>query len=247
MTPRPLRPDRSALLAIVLVLATLASTATAQVDDRARALLEGLQPTEAEVIETLDQTTVVTVEAQDATEVRSRTVVDYVGQRARVDTEVGPGMAATVLIVDGTLSMNVGGMRLPLPPELGEQFADIFETDPNDPLAGIDSATFDGPVAYGDLVSGDQVTVTGAAEVAGLDGSGVTRYVFANDGGLLAVASDGDDGATILMVFDQPLRGSPAIGRSAAMYELRGDQSQRVATIRYEDVRINEPIPDDMF
>jgi outer membrane lipoprotein-sorting protein len=247
MNRRPTPPARRLLILLALATAFLVSSATAQVDDRARALLEGLRPTEVEAIETLDQTTVMIVEAQGGTEVRSRTVLDYVGQRARIDTEVAPGMTATVLIVDGTLSMVVGGMRLPLPPELGEEFGDIFETDPNDPLAGIDSATFDGRVTYADLVAGDQVTVTGAAEVAGLDGSGDTRYVFADDGGLLAVATEGDAGATILMVFDQPLRGSPVVGRSATMYELRGDQAQRMATIRYEDVRINEPIPDDTF
>jgi hypothetical protein len=232
---------------VLLALATLASLASAQIDDRARALLEGLQPTEAEAIETLDQTTVVTVEAQGATEVRSRTLVDYVGKRARVDTEVAPGMSATILIVDGTLTMDVGGMRLPLPPELGEQFGDVFDSDPNDPLAGIESATFDGPVSFADLVAGDQVTVVGATEVAGLDGAAETRYVFADDGGLLAVATEGDGGATVLMVFDQPLIGSPAVGRSATMYEVRDGQAQRVATIRYEDVRINEPIPEDAF
>mgnify|MGYP006272946681 FL=1 len=238
---------RPVLILLALLAASLASLATAQIDDRARSLLEGLRPTEVEAIETLDQTTVMTVEAQGGAEVRSRTVLDYLGQRARIDTEVAPGMTATVLIMDGTLSMVVGGMRLPLPPELGEQFGDVFASDPNDPLAGIESATFDGPVAYGELVAGDQVTVTGATEVAGLDGSEATRYVFGNDGGLLAVASDSGDGATIVMVFDQPLRGSPAVGRSATMYELRGEQAQRIATIRYEDVRINEPIPDDMF
>ncbi len=238
---------RPVLVLLALVAASLASSASAQIDDRARALLEGLRPTEVEAIETLDQTTVMTVEAQGGAEVRSRTVLDYVGQRARIDTEVAPGMTATILIVDGALSMDVGGMRLPLPPELGEQFGDVFASDPNDPLAGVESATFDGPVSYGDLVAGDQVTITGATEVAGLDGAEETRYVFAGDGGLLAVASDSGDGATILMVFDEPMRGSPAVGRSATMYELRGGQSQRIATMRYEDVRINEPIPDDMF
>jgi len=49
------------------------------------------------------------------------------------------------------------------------------------------------------------------------------------------------------MVFDEPLTGSPAVGRSAVLYRLQGSDAERFATIRYEDVRINEPLADDLF
>ena len=237
---------RSILALLASVVLAASSLGFAQIDDRARALLEGLRPTEVEAIETLDQTTVTVVEAQGGTEVRSRTVLDYVNERARIDTEMAPGMTATVIISDGRLAMDVGGMRVPLPPALGEQFADVFASDPNDPFEGIESATYDGPVEYGGLVSGEQVTVVGAAEVAGVDGGEETRFVFAGDGGLLAVVSESAEG-TILMVFDEPVTGSPAVGRSAALYQLQGGAAERIATIRYEDVRINEPLSDDLF
>lgn len=209
-------------------------------------MLEGLRPADVEAIETLDQTIVTTVEAEGGTEVRSRTVIDYVGERARIETEVAPGMAAVLVLVDGQLDMIVGGMRVPVPATLGEQFGDVLAGDPNDPLAEIESATFDGPVSYGELVSGDQVTVVGTTQVAGVDEGDQTRYVFAPDGGLLAVVSE-DDEATILMVFDEPFTGSTAVGRSGALYRLQGEQVERIATMRFEDVRINEPVSDDLF
>lgn len=239
-------PLRALTLLVFLLAAAAVSVAQAQIDPRARELLEGLRPADVEAIETLDQTIVTTVEAEGGTEVRSRTVIDYVGERARIETEVAPGMAAVLVLVDGQLDMIVGGMRVPVPATLGEQFGDVLAGDPNDPLAEIESATFDGPVSYGELVSGDQVTVVGTTQVAGVDEGDQTRYVFAPDGGLLAVVSE-DDEATILMVFDEPFTGSTAVGRSGALYRLQGEQVERIATMRFEDVRINEPVSDDLF
>lgn len=241
---------RLAALALVSAVASVASFGLAQIDPQARALLEGLRPVEVDTIETLDQTTVTTVEAEGGTEFRSRTVIDYPGQRARIETEMAPGMSVVLVLTDGLLQMIVGGMRVPVPGELGEQFGGLLEGDPNDPLAGIERATFDGPVAYGGLVEGDQVTIVGATQVAGVEDAEETRYVFASDGGLLAVASpDGESGGegTILMVFDDAFTGSTAVGRSGTLYRIVGEQVERVATTRFEDVRINEPVSDDLF
>ena len=155
-------------------------------------------------------------------------------------------MNATIVVADGQMRMIVSGMTVPPPPELGEQFGDVFAGDPNDPLAGIESASFDGAVSHGDLVSGDQVTVRGEARVAGLDQSEATRFVFGDAGGLLAVVTESSEG-TMAMVFNEPVTGSPAVGRSAVPYRLQGSDAERFATIRYEDVRINEPLADDLF
>lgn len=234
------------LPSLVVALAALASIATAQIDPQARALLEGLQPAQVEAIDTLDQTIVTTVEVEGGTEVRSRTIIDYVHQRARIETEVAPGMGAVLVLVDGQLQMIVAGMRVPVPGELGEQFADILDGDPNDPLAGIERATFDGPVDIGGLVSGDQVTVVGSTQVAGVEDAEESRFVFGSDGSLLAVAFDSDEG-TIVMVYDEPVTGSTAVGRGGTLYQVRGGQAERMATVRFEDVRINEPVSDDLF
>ena len=247
-TPR-CHPARRTLVEIVVVLSAVAlsgSLAFGQIDPQARALLEGLQPTEVASIETLDQTTVMTIEVDGGSEVRSRTIIDYVGRRARIETEMAPGMGVVLVLVDGELQMIVAGMRVPVPPALGEQFGDLLDGDPNDPFEGIERATFDGPVSYGGLVSGDQVTVVGTAQVAGVEGGDESRFVFAPDGGLVAVVSESSEG-TVLMVFDDPVTGSTAVGRSGALYRLDGDAAERFATLRFEDVRINEPVSDDLF
>lgn len=233
-------------LALVATLGALVSFATAQIDPQARALLEGLRPADVETIDTLDQTIVTTIEAEGGSEVRSRTVIDYPGQRARIETEVAPGMGAVLVLVDGQLQMIVGGMRVPVPDALGEQFGDILDGDPNDPFEGIERATFDGPVGIAGLVSGDQVTVVGSTQVAGVEDGEESRFLFGPGGGLLAVAYDSDEG-TIVMVYDDAVAGSTAVGRSGTLYRIEGGQVERFATMRFEDVRINEPVSDDLF
>lgn len=230
-----------------LVLAALLSVASAQVDDRARALLEGLVPPAGETVDTLQQTMVMTLHQQGDTEVRTRSVIDYPTRRAAIETEVGPGMMATVLIADGQVRMRMGGMALPLPAALADSFDGIFDRDPDEVLPEGSSATFDGPMAYGDLLAGDQVTVRGAALVAGLDETDEARYVFDGSGQLLGVATD-TDGGLMVMVFDEPFTGSGVVGRSATMYLLDdAGTAERFATMVFEDVRVNEPIPDGTF
>jgi hypothetical protein len=233
---------------LVFVFASL-GLASAQVDDRARALLEGLQPPAGETIETLDQVMTMTIYQGDdePTEVRTRTVVDYAGERAAIETEVGPGMVATMVLADGQARMVMNGMSLPLPAAMSGSFEGIFDRAPEDLLAEGATATYDGVQAYGDLLEGEQVTVTGASLVAGVDGSDVSRYVFDDEGRLAGMVVDTDEG-TLVTVFDEPFSGSPVVGRSATMYRLDGaGGAERFATMTFEDVRINEPIEDGTF
>lgn len=238
------RPLTAALAVLVAALLTIAS---AQIDDRARTLLEGLQPPAGEVIETLDQTMVMTVHAEDDMEVRTRTVIDYVNERALIESEIMPGMSVTIVVMDGQMSMRMGGMSLPLPPDMGEDFGDLFASDPNDPLAGIESATFDGPVSYAGLVSGDQVSVRGTTALAGAESAEDGRFIFDAQGGLLAIVAEDDMDGTVLTVWDEPVTGSTVVGGSATLYFLRGDQAERFATLRFESIRVNEPIDDGLF
>lgn len=238
------RPSTAALAVLV---AALLTTASAQIDDRALALLAGLQPPASEVIETLDQTMVMTVHLEGDMEVRTRTVIDYVNERALIESEVMPGMRVTIVVMDGRMSMRMGGMSLPLPPGVGEDFADVFASDPNDPLSGIESATFDGPVSYAGLVSGDQVSVRGTTALAGADSAQDARFVFDAQGGLLAILSEDDTDGVVLTVWDEPVTGSTVLGQSGTLYFLRGDQAERFATLRFESIRVNEPIDDGLF
>ena len=231
---------------ITVCMAMLVSFAAAQIDDRARALLEGIAPSQGEVVETLQQVMVMTLHQQGDMEVRSSTVIDYVTKRAAIETEISPGMVATIIVADGQVRMAMGGMSLPLPAAVGDEFADMFDADPNDPLAGIESASYDGVQRYGDLVEGEQVTVRGTVAVAGVDDTEVARYLFDGQGLLLAIVVDSPEGA-ILSVFDEPVTGSTAVGRNATMYLETAAGFERFATMRFEQVLVNEPIPEGTF
>ena len=240
-------PNRLPAVLLALVLAMTAFVASAQVDDRARALLEGLVPPAGETVDTLQQTMVMTLHQQDDMEVRTRTIIDYTTRRAAIDTELGEGMVATVVIADGEAKMLMSGMALPLPPALAESFDGVFDRDPGDALPEGSTATFDGPMAYGDLLEGDQVTVRGASLVAGVEDSEESRYVFDGSGRLLGVVSQTDDGL-LVMVFDEPFTGSGVVGRNATMYLLDdAGTAERFATMAFEDVLVNEPIPEGTF
>ncbi len=232
---------------LALVLAMTAFFASAQVDDRARTLLEGLVPPAGETVETLQQTMVMTLHQQDDMEVRTRSIIDYVARRAAIETEVGPGMMATVIVADGQVRMLMGGMALPLPAALAESFDGVFDRDPDELLAEGSTATYDGPMAYGDLLEGEQVTVRGASLVAGVEDTEESRYVFDGAGRLLGVVSETDDGL-VVMVFDEPFTGSGVVGRNATMYLLDGaGTAERFATMAFESVLVNEPIPEGTF
>jgi hypothetical protein len=231
---------------LIVVAALLVSFAAAQIDDRARSLLEGIQPAPGETVETLQQVMLMTLHQQGDMEVRTKTVIDYVNERAAIETEISPGMVATIVVADGQVRMAMGGMSLPLPAAIGDEFADMFDADPNDPLAGIESASYDGFQSYGDLAEGEQVTVRGAVAVAGVDDAEVARYLFDGQGRLVAVVVDSSDGM-VLSVFDEPVTGSTAVGSNATLYLETAAGYERFATMRFEEVLVNEPIPEGTF
>ncbi len=240
-------PNRLPAVLLAVLLAMPAFVASAQVDDRARALLEGLVPPSGETIETLQQTMVMTVYQGGETEVRTRTVIDYAGRRAAIETEVGPGMVATIVIADGAARMVMSGMALPLPPALADTFGNVFDRDPGDAIPEGSTATYDGPMEYGDLLAGEQVTVRGPSLVAGAGSDDETRYLFDDAGRLLGVAAVTDDGL-VVTVFDEPFTGSGVVGRNATMYLVDDAGSAELfATMAFEDVLVNEPIPEGTF
>jgi hypothetical protein len=243
---RSLHAFRTRLLVALLAIATL-PFASAQIDDRARALLEGLQPADAEVVDTLDQVMVMTFDvAGEATTVRSRTIIDFVGERAAIDSELAPGMSTTIVIVDGQARMRMAGMMMPLPGLMADAFDGIFSREAFDMLGDGATASYDGVRAYGGLVEGQQVTFSGPTNFAGIDDVNESRLLFDAQGRLLAVVVDSDEGE-MLILYDEPFIGSAAVGRSATMYWLRTAGPERFATMVFEDVRINEPIADGTF
>jgi hypothetical protein len=242
----PIQSLRSASLFVMLVLATV-QLAAAQVDDRARALLEGFQAPAGEVVDTLDQVMIMTIFAGGEDQVvRTRTIIDYVGERAAIDTEIAPGMAARVIIRDGQARMEMAGMQLPMPAMMADAFDGIFERGTSGVLPEGATATYDGVQAYGGLVEGEQVTITGGTAIAGIEDADETRMLFDPQGRLLAVVVETGEGL-MLTVFDEPFQGNAVVGRSATMYLLQPGGPERFATMVFEAVRINEPIEDGTF
>lgn len=240
-------PKRLPAVLLALVLATTAFVASAQVDDRAQALLEGLVPPAGEAVDTVQQTMVMTHYIGGQSEQRTRSVIDYVGRRAAIETEIGPGVVATVVIADGAARMLMSGMALPLPPALAATFENVFDRDPGEVVAEGSSATYDGPMAYGELIEGEQVTVRGPSLIAGVTNDDETRYLFDDAGRLAGVATVTDDGL-VVTVYDEPFTGSGVVGRNATMYLVDDDGSAELfATMAFEDVLVNEPIPEGTF
>ena len=246
MTPKNPPPTPKLLIA-VLAFAWFAF-ASAQVDERARVLLDGLRPPAGETVETLQQVTVMVLHGQDDFEVRTRSVFDYVNERAAIETEIAPGMAGTVIVADGQVRMVMGGFSVPLPGAVADAFADVFDVDPADPYGEGTVATYDGVQSYGGVLEGEQVTVrgAGAGAIAGVEADDESRLIFDGAGRLLGVVVDSDDGQ-MAIVFATPVRGSTVVGNDATMYLLRAGGPERFATMRFEDVRVNEPIPEGIF
>lgn len=228
----------------VALLVFFASFASAQMDERARELIAGLVVPSEEAIRTLDQVMVVEVEGM---QVRTRTLIDFVNERARIETEAMPGMQMVMLLLDGRVQMSVGGMTMPAMPGMADAYDDLFAADPNDPFAGIERARYDGVQSYGNLVSGEQITLWGATAMVGLEsGNDEVKMIFDAAGRLAAVLTDSDEGM-LLMVYDPPFRGSLALGFDAVLYQQQGGTFRRFSSVRFEDVRINEPFDATLF
>lgn len=203
---KPRRSTLRAAVAATLMAALLTSAFAQDIDPRARALLEGLTPSTApdeihNMVLSISSTTYLDGQEFATT---SRTIIDYDNERAAIVQEV-MGMETRMLYVDGQMRMNVMGMNMPMPPGTEEQFASIFEKPTSTNM--LDAAvriSFDGPVNYGDLLVGDQVSYEGEAGVYGTPDSPVMHYVFDASGALLGMHLPADGGA-MLMVFNEPV------------------------------------------
>lgn len=235
------------LLVAALLAALLTSAFAQELDPRGVALLEGLQGTEApEDIRNLQVTTssVTYVEGEEF-ETRSQTVIDYENKRAAIISEV-MGMETRMILVDGQTRMNVMGMSMPLPAEAAAQFDSIFEqSSATGLLESAQRITFDGPVNYGDLLVGDQVTYEGDAEMYGTPDTTVLHYVFDASGALLGMHMATNDGA-MLMVYSEPVR-EIVMNHDMSMYmEQNGSwELMQVATI--ESMEYNAELDESLF
>ncbi len=238
---------RTSLTAILL----LAGAAFAQIDDQARALLEGYaaQGETTADFQAMDMTSTMTIYgADEPISTQSRTVIDYAGERAAIISNV-MGMTTTMRFVDGTMTMVVGGMSLPMPPGMDSAFADIFETGTaNDLLEDPNAvATYDGEVSYGDVLSGQQVTYTGDFGVPGMQMDASTmRFVFDDSGRLLGMVVP-EDGLEMVMVYVGEPKIDGALFYDLDMYQISGGTATLYAEMRYSDIKVNEPIDETVF
>jgi hypothetical protein len=244
----PTMPSHRFRLTVVVALLVSTGLASAQIDDRARELLEGLHGGDHDVVRTLDQTMVATVQAQGMERtVRTRTQVDFEGRRAAIDTEVAPGMSARIVIVDGEARMTMGGVSMALPPGMGDAYEGMFEREPALLAEGV-TATYDGYQSYGDLLAGEQVTLHNAAGLPGMEGAAAQRLVFDDDGRLLGFVTEVPETGVMIGVLDAPQTGNPFVGKDATIHLLLPDgTTQPFMRLVFEDIRVNEPIDPAAF
>lgn len=233
---------------VFLALLIGASGASAQIDDRARELLEGLHWGEHGDIRSLDQTMIMTVQTGGTEQtLRTRSRVDYEQRRAAIDTEVAPGVAVRFVIANGQTRMLMGGMAMPIPPGMDDSFSGMFERDPDLLAEGV-SASYDGFQAYGDLLAGHQVTVRNAAGLPGAEGSQEQRLVFDDDGRLLGFVAEVPEAGLMVAVLDDPQLANPFVGSDMRTYLLQGDgTAPPFMRMRFEEARVNEPIDPAAF
>lgn len=234
------------LPALILLLVGLAH---AQFDQRSRELLEGLTMAQQPEISTLDQTMVMTTYQGGENTVTTRTVIDYVGRRAVIVSELPGGISSRMVHKDGSTTMTMAGlpMAIPAPPELATTFDSIF--DPAQDLLEQDgSAVYDGVVSYGDLVTGHQVTYTGRYEAMGSSEASVVRFLFDDADQYIAQVVEMEPGVLLISIFEGGISDLHSLaGRDATMYSWDGQTATLFAVMRFQDVRIDEALDESLF
>ncbi len=233
---------------LVFALGLVSMHATAQVDERARELLEGMAAGIAtEEVRTLDQTTVTTLRISGEEVVSTtRTVLDMERERVVVLTE-SMGITSRLVHQDGNTTMTVDGEVVPTSGLTELTLRNAFDLEAMVPLLeGEDaSATFDGEVNYGGVLVGVQVTYTGEFGVRGLSQRiGAARFVFDHDGNLLGMVSE-IEGMTLVSVFTGERH--PTGQYDTDIYLLVGDIASPYASTRYESMTINDEPDESLF
>ncbi len=247
MTSHPKKASARLLAALLLVAATAFATAQ-EIDPRARELLEGVGGAPTDEIRNMDVTTLTTITVEGQTiSSGSRMVIDYENRRMVVISEA-MGFESTIRIADGEATMLVMGMEMPAPPGTADDFEAMFDQGTNTNfLDAAESATFDGPVDYGGLLVGDQVTYVGDASLMNTPEATVMHYVFDANGAMLGAHMETGDGE-MLMVFAEPVSGdafAPAMDMS--MYMLTDGAWQLFSTVEVQNVVIDGEIDESLF
>lgn len=226
-----------------LTVASFLSLAAAQIDPRARELLEGLVPATAEPLRTVDQTltTVMYDGGAEVMRMTQRVVIDFENRRLAAMSDI-EGMTTRMVLKDGRVTMSMAGMTLPAPPDLAAQLEQLFDQGEPVLLKETDTATYDGVVAYGDLVSGEQVTHTQFE-----DGEPATASYLFDAGGIKAIYADHGDEGEFLMVFDRPVGTQALLGFDATSYLRTGGAWVMSSRTTVESIEFNSALDESLF
>jgi hypothetical protein len=245
--------SRSCMARVLLavLLAALFSVASAQIDERARTLMEGLAGGMHDEVNSLQMRLEVTTFPPDGDPVTMiiESIVDYVERRAVINqsSEAMGGFTSSFIISGDQITMSVMGMEQPVPPELAGEFSKIFDLPEAADVFGEDStASFDGAVNYGDLLAGDQVTYSGKFAVDGVTEVNEVQYVFNAAGELLGVHFDTGDGE-VLMVYAEPVSGNSPLAADTSMYMNENGKWEPFVVMEYSGLIINGSIDDSLF
>ncbi len=245
------RRVHTSFAAVALLAAALISLAAAQIDPQARTFLEGMNDRFDTDVTTLDQTSVITTYMPDGTTVTVtiRTVIDYVNRRAATLTEAMPGLEAVMVLKDGQVTMKVPGMpmSLPVPSEAAESLEALFDPPAWPGFKEGDTASYDGQVSYGDLLSGEQISYTTTYLLDGTESDYTTRFVIGPDAAILGYLVESPDVDPVLMVLSEPASSGYLAGIDGSLYLPDGGGWKLSSRMEFVEYTVNQPVDESLF
>lgn len=260
-------------LLFLVALIALFSSASAQVDPRARALLDGLDEsfavqTQPETLEATDITFCTTIYEDGKAQPKMciRQVMDFVNRRMYNETRSkfeDESYSFKLIYKDGRATykdsfLEAEGMADVASPaaqltEIEGMFEQLFDQIAGGADAfpdGYERATYDGRVRYGDVLAGQKVTVTMASPVA-LPGSPSGNlnlsYIFDAQGRTTGSVSKIPQG-TLLQVYTDPEDPSPYHRfMNATTYTPKGQTPTLTGESKVTRYRLNPTLNDALF
>lgn len=256
-------------LCALLVAFSLGCVGLAQVDPRAKALLEGLEEgiaPQPATLETADTTSCYTFyeDGKAQPETCIRIVMDLLNRRlyneSRTLYEGEP--ANTKLVYQNgraTFTDSISEELFEVPKaqleSLEKMFAQVFEQLSGPVAPDYQNATYDGRVRYGDVLVGEQVTVktTIPSVTAGLQPSlkqveTTARYIFDPEGRALGGTAEVPTQGTLLQVYTDPEDPVPYRRyANGTMYTVKGERITLFSKTRVTRYRVNELLNEALF
>ena len=243
------------VLLVLLSAGLVAGQVGAQIDERARELLEAHRP-QAEVTDyrTVQQIVLITMYDDDGT-------VDW-AVRVQIALDFENHRMSMVNFRDNELNFKVvyaDGESLVYSPDTGirpyafagqdETYAQFLDQRTVNPFEGIEAATYDGFHSYAGLVAGEQVTITEG--FLDLPGANVRPFklLFDEPGVLVASVVEPPEIGTVITVYDTPLSAHQLVDRPQdySMYVVEDGEPRLVQRVSTEEIRFDELLDESLF